>query len=50
MVVRGGYYMAMGAEAIVVESLPLTVSIGVVVGKPSMVDKGGMLRCNFKWH
>ncbi|XP_027344924.1 serine protease SPPA, chloroplastic-like isoform X1 [Abrus precatorius] len=29
----GGYYMAMGAEAIVAESLTLTGSIGVVTGK-----------------
>lgn len=30
----GGYYMAMGAQAIVAESLTLTGSIGVVTGKP----------------
>lgn len=29
----GGYYMAMGAEAIVAESLTLTGSIGVVTGE-----------------
>lgn len=30
----GGYYMAMGAGAIVAESLTLTGSIGVVSGEP----------------
>lgn len=33
----GGYYMAMGAGAIVAESLTLTGSIGVVIGETLFV-------------
>ena len=34
----GGYYMAMGTEAIVAESLTLTGSIGVVTGGNSCIS------------
>ena len=43
----GGYYMAMGAGAVVAESLTLTGSIGVVLGEPgcfSWREQKGMQR------
>jgi len=43
----GGYYMAMGAGAIVAESLTLTGSIGVVTGKPGSF--GRRKEVSYEW-